>query len=146
MNHRLSLTQIRLICFAGYCLILLLLYSTAAPAQDRLNRSEGFSQERIVMMAQELDLTEDQRKALLPIMQRYGEETRAMLENHGVDLKAGERPPVRKLMAMRSDAKKNRAAFEKDVAGVLSPVQMEEFKKLQDNRRADMRARLRVSQ
>ena len=142
MNRRLSLSQIRLICFAGYCLVLLVLYSTAAPAQSRLDMSEGFSQERIERMAQQLDLTEDQRKALLPIMQRYGQETRAMLESYGVDLEAGERPPVRKLIAMRADAKKNRAAFEQGVAGVLTPAQMEEFRKLQDEQRADMRARL----
>lgn len=145
MNRRLSLSKIRLICFGGYCLILLVLYSTAAPAQERLDASGGFSHERIEIMAQELDLTEDQRKALLPIMQRYGEETRAMLENYGVNLKAGERPPVRKLMAMRADAKKNRAAFEQSVAGVLSTAQMEKFRTLQDEQRADMRARLKRS-
>ncbi|WP_136660438.1 hypothetical protein [Nitratireductor sp. XY-223] len=143
MSRKLPFNAVKLIFLGGFYLFLLVLYATAAPAQGMSIGDEQQLQERVQEMAEKLQLTEDQRQALIPIMQDYGLATKAMLEKHDVDLEPGERPSRRKMMAMRGDVQKNRSAFEQQLATVLSPQQMDEFHRLQKEQREAMRARLR---
>lgn len=142
MSQKLSVNTVRLIFLGGFYLFLLLLYATAAPAQESAATGRTAAVEQIKAMADELNLTDEQRQALIPVLQQHGQATKAIFEKHGIDPGSGERPPLRKMLAVRGDMNKNRAAFEKQVATILSPAQMDAFERLQEQQRQAARARL----
>ena len=134
MSQKLPVNTVRLIFLGGFYLLLLLLYATAAPAQESA-ASRTAAVEQIKAMADELNLADEQRQALIPVLQQHGQATKAIFEKHGIDPGSGERPPLRKMLAARGDMKKNRAAFEKQVAAILSPAQMDAFERMQEQQR-----------
>ncbi|MDA4844901.1 Spy/CpxP family protein refolding chaperone [Hoeflea poritis] len=142
MTQKPPVNTVRLIFLGGFYLFLLLLYATAAPAQENAASGRPAAAEQIRAMADQLNLSDQQRQALIPILQQHGQATKAILEKHGIDPASGERPPLRKMLSVRGDMKKNRAAFEKQVAAILSPAQMDTFKRLQEQQRQALRARL----
>ncbi|WP_419913673.1 hypothetical protein [Hoeflea sp.] len=142
MSRKLTFNAIKLIFLGGFYLFLLVLYATAAPAQDSAVPDRVAAAEQIRAMADELDLTDDQRQAVIPILQQYGQATKAILEKHGVDPASGKRPPLRKMMAIRGDMEKNRTSLDQQLAAVLSPTQMDTFRKLQKQQREAIRARM----
>ncbi|MEX3007866.1 hypothetical protein [Hoeflea sp. TYP-13] len=143
MSRNLQFSTVRLICLGGFYLLLLVLYATAAPAQNLSNIDGKPGAERIQELVVRLQLSDEQRTAIQPIMEEFVVSTRAVLEKHGVDPKSGNRPPLRVLLAMRGDMEKNRTRMEGQMSAVLSPGQMDEFRKIQKEQREERRARMK---
>jgi|GEM_PF-2345521 len=85
-----------------------------------------------------LQLTNEQETAFVAIMTDYREAMRATMEKHGVDPAAG-RPPLRVMMSMRNDVRRNTAQMEEQMAALLTPAQMKTFRHIQDTRRRELR-------
>ncbi|MEM6463136.1 MAG: LTXXQ motif family protein [Pseudomonadota bacterium] len=143
MNRNLRLSTVRLICLGGFYLLLLVLFVTAAPAQTPQNPALKPAVEQLQVLSERLQLTEEQRTAVQPIMFEYMQVTRAVMEKHGIDPQSGKRPPLSALRAARGDLKKNREKLDSSMAAVLSPQQMQTFRQFQDEQRKAARARLR---
>ena len=142
MSRNLRISTVRLICLSGFYLFLLVLYATAAPAQT-MTPPQGAASAQMEELAARLELSGQQREALRPILLDHVESMRAVMEKYGIDPASGERPSLTVMFAVRRDMKSNRDAFDARVAEVLSPAQMDSFKKIRDEQRKAMRAGLR---
>ncbi|MET1413277.1 Spy/CpxP family protein refolding chaperone [Roseibium sp. HPY-6] len=88
---------------------------------------------RIAEVAAKLDLTAAQEPAFTRILQAHVATTRSLLEKHGVDPSKG-RPPMKVMRALRSEMLQNRQNLETELAAVLTPQQLDQFKNLSRER------------
>ena len=95
-----------------------------------------------------LGLTDEQVARIEPILESSFEASMLVLENHGIDLEVPrdqrERPSFRTMRAIGSDLKAVRQETAEEMAEILTDVQMEEFRKIQEERRAELRERIRA--
>ncbi|MEM9301712.1 MAG: hypothetical protein AAGE01_06355 [Pseudomonadota bacterium] len=129
--------------FALLLLPLLLGLPIVAGAQTGTANTEAF-QARMAENAARLNLTDEQRADLEPILRANFEETRALLQKHGLGQGATERPGLRQMRALQKDMKPVRERTDRQVAEILSDEQMAEFRLIQDERREQMRAEIRA--
>ena len=122
---------------------------TNEPSEPTLKQREA-TVERIrtqVKEAQErLQLNDEQREAVRPIIEANFEQRLAVLEKHGVDLEnrdANKRPSLRKMLKLRKDLGKVGDKTEKELKKVLNDDQMKVWKELEKERREQMRERIR---
>ena len=122
---------------------------TDEPSEPTLKQREA-TVERIrtqVKEAQErLQLNDEQREAVRPIIEANFEQRLAVLEKHGVDLEnrdANKRPNLRKMLKLRKDLGKVGDKTEKELKKVLNDDQMKVWKELEKERREQMRERIR---
>ena len=107
-------------------------------------------QQRVEETRERLQLTDEQIDLLVPLLQESFEGTRAVLEEHGIDLGAGResgrRLNIRQARSLRGDLDEvQEELYEKiEEAGFLSDEQFEEFKKIQEEQREAMRERIRA--
>jgi len=106
------------------------------PAEDPFQRQFEDMVERLV-------LTEPQRTELEPILRGHFLELQTLLEKHDLDRRRSNRPDRRALLAFRSDAQALNETTDAQVEAILSPVQIETYRDIQDERRARLRAQLR---
>ena len=97
-------------------------------------------QDQMHQMAERLDLTESQRAELEPILQAQFEQTRALLERHGLDRRPASPPGRRQLLALSRDLRPLRERTDRQVEAILSDEQMTEYRDIQRERRDRMRA------
>ncbi|MCP4997529.1 MAG: hypothetical protein GY933_01960 [Hyphomicrobiales bacterium] len=145
MSRNLRISTVRLICLGGFYLLLLLIYATAAQAQTSKTLDLKSGTQQVEILAARLQLNEEQRVAIRPIMKEFMTSTRAVLEKHGVDPQSGEQPSLTVLFALRGDMQKYRKQMEEQLYSVLSPEQMSTFRQFQDEQREARRARLKQS-
>lgn len=105
---------------------------TPAAAQS----SDG---ERLQKVASRLQLTAEQRERARPVIEAGIAERQAILRKHGI--KKGQRPGLRKLIAVRSELKAARNRTQTQLGQIFSPAQMKEYLKLSEELRAEMRKR-----
>lgn len=130
------------------------LVTTMAPpaaAADADNRQLSEEQRarldaRIEEVRERLDLTDEQKAALDPVLRKDFERRIAILNEHGVTREGGEQPSRREARALRRDLKAAKKEAEKEIAGILDDRQMEEYRKIQDEAREEMRERIRTRQ
>lgn len=90
-----------------------------------------------------LNLTAEQESQLQPILRASFEKRIAALEAYGLSRDGGQRPSRQQLRALRGEMTRIREATEAQVGAVLDAGQMAEFRKIQDEMREQMRARIK---
>ena len=93
------------------------------------------------------NLTDEQVEQFTPVIEAHLEAMAAVLGEYGIDLqnRSGERKrlKLRKMRALRKDLDAVRADTAEKLSAILSEEQMEEYKKIQAERKAELRARLK---
>lgn len=94
-----------------------------------------------------LDLSDEQAKQLLPVLESSMQAQKRILSNYGIDLNEdgdpGEKPGFREAWAMKQELDAVRAETLVSVGDILSDKQLDAFKRMQEKRRAEMRERIR---
>ena len=128
------------------CCILPLAAQDQADEADQAARLEQL-QERLQEARDRLALTDQQREQVRPILAAGFQAQRAVLAEHGIDLlaPAEERPRLnlRQLRALGADLDAVRADTLAALAEVLTADQLQTYRELQDERRQELRERLR---
>jgi Spy/CpxP family protein refolding chaperone len=105
-------------------------------------------EERLAEAKERLDLSDEQLEQVKPVMQEATEAQRSILARYGIDLEAeggsGNALGMREARKLRQDLSKVRADTLKKLDGILTDEQLEEFKKLQEERRQEMKERIRA--
>jgi len=122
---------------------------TDEPSEQTLKQHEA-AVERIRTQVkgalERLQLNDEQREAVRPIIEANFEQRLAVLQKHGIDLKnrdANKRPNLRKMLRLRKDLGKVGDKTEKELKKILNDDQMKVWKELEKERREQMRERLR---
>jgi Spy/CpxP family protein refolding chaperone len=91
------------------------------------------SRERTAQLQARLKLTPDQIEKLKPVIQKEGEELRAVREQHASDSsRRGKAKMARAMMDVQSK-------YEDQIAAVLTPEQKQEWQKIKDERKQRMK-------
>ena len=98
-------------------------------------KTPGADGARIAEVAQRLKLSEDQKQPFQRTMLAFRSSVLETLDRHGVDPEAGQRPSLTVMFRLRSDMKRNKAQMEQRLATFLTPQQMQEFSRIQEERR-----------
>jgi hypothetical protein len=121
-----------------------ILAASAAGAQESNSNDAGL---RLEQAMTRLALNDAQKKALAPVLKDTLSAQQAILGSYGIDIEKGERPAqglgIRNAMAMKRELDALRANTLKTVSGILSAEQLDEFKRMQAERQAEMRERIR---
>ena len=108
-------------------------------------------EQRLEEARERLKLSDDTIEQLFPVLRENFDSTRAVLEEHGINVRSraeedsNRRLNLRQLRALRRDLDEVREAMFKKIEelGFLSDEQFAEFKKIQEEQRAALRDRLR---
>ena len=95
-----------------------------------------------------LNLSDKQAEQFEPIFLGHIEKRLGVMEKHGInrDFRSfGKKMGLRQLRAVKRDMEKINKQTENELAGVLSKEQLDEYKKIQEELRIEMRARLKNS-
>ena len=119
--------------------------TATAQARDRQLSEEQRAQieQQLTEIRTRLNLTAEQEARLQPILRSSFEKRLAVLDAHGLSREGGQRPTRQQMRALRGEMTEIREATEAQVATVLDAGQMAEFRKIQDEMREQMRARIR---
>ena len=93
-----------------------------------------------------LNLTDEQTKQFVPIFLKHTENRLGALEKHGFNpysLSYGKKMGFHQLRAIKKDMDKINKQAENQLSGVLNKEQIDEYKKMQEEQRIEMRARLK---
>jgi Spy/CpxP family protein refolding chaperone len=122
--------------------IFLLIVSQVA-ADD--NASQALDQ--IQQTIEQLDLSDEQIEQIKPVLQESMAAQQEIMSSYGIDIENREGPSgklgPRKAMSMRKELDEVRADTLNELEDILSAEQLDEFKAIQDQRRAEMRDRIR---
>lgn len=103
--------------------------------------------EEAAELKERLNLTEDQIEQMRPVLENSVERRLAILEKYDIDLENRDpdkkKPGYRTLRKMRKDMNKSREQTNKELSNILSDEQLKEYKKIQDERKDKMRAKLK---
>ena len=104
------------------------------------------AESRLEQAMARLELSDEQKEALAPVLQSSMSSQQQILASYGIDIEKGERPAqglgVRNAMAMKRELDAVRADTLKTVSGILNAEQLEEFERIQAERQAAMRQRI----
>ena len=120
--------------------------AAAQQQEDRLAQLE----ERIAQARERLELTNEQVEQIEPIIKSGMEATLQVLEKHGIDpdARAGSRVQgklgIRQKRAVGKDLRKVSAQVRDEMSEFLTDEQLAEYEKIQEERRAEMRERVRA--
>ena len=109
----------------------------------------SLSKEQVVYlnsMISRLKLTDNQNDQLMPIFLDIFQKRQSIMKKNGVDLKSrssGERIGMMQLRSVKKDMDKLNKQTMKQLEKVLNKEQLNEYKKFQEEQRAEMRKRLR---
>ena len=95
--------------------------------------------EQVQKIAQRLDLSEQQRAQLEPVLEAHFAETQALLEQHGLKQRPDELLGRRQLLALSRAIRPLRERTDRQVEAILTSGQMAEYQHIQRQRRARMR-------
>lgn len=118
--------------------------SSLAFAQD--DRAAG-AEQRMAEMQARLDLSDTQVEALTPVLAESMAAQQRILSRYGINLESGsgaaQKLGPRDAMAMKKELDVVRADTLHAVDDILTDEQLDEFKRIQDERRAAMQKRIR---
>ena len=125
-------------------LIILLVTSTMVVADDH---RPAMAQERMQQTIERLELTDEQIEQATPVFEKAAAARQAILSNYGIDPESNpgssEKPGLREMRAMRKEMNDLRNETVSELEQILSDEQLEEFKRIQQERQAEMRERMR---
>jgi len=116
---------------------------------DKYIDEYSLSKEQVVylnLMISRLKLTDNQNDQLMPIFLDIFQKRQSIMKKNGVDIKSrssGERIGMKQLRSIKKEMDKLNKQTMKQLEKVLSKVQLNEYKKLQEEQRNEMRNRLR---
>ena len=120
-----------------------------SPIDDKFINEYSLSKEQAVYlnsMIGRLKPTDNQNDQLMPIFLDIFQKRQSIMKKNGVDLKSrssGERIGMKQLRSIKKEMDKLNKQTMKQLEKVLSKEQLNEFKKFQEEQRAEMRNRLR---
>ena len=120
-----------------------------SPIDDKFINEYSLSKEQAVYlnsMIGRLKPTDNQNDQLMPIFLDIFQKRQSIMKKNGVDLKSrssGERIGMKQLRSIKKEMDKLNKQTIKQLEKVLSKEQLNEFKKFQEEQRAEMRNRLR---
>jgi hypothetical protein len=125
-------------------LIALFAIGTQAKADDD---PASTIQEQMQQTFERLELTDEQIEQVKPVLEESAASRQAILLSYGMDPESrqgsAEKPGVRKMRAMRKEMHAVRDNTLAELELILSDEQLEEFKRIQGERQAEMRERMR---
>ncbi len=133
--------------FTKFALMLAMLAfgSLALSQDDRAAQAE----EQIRQVLERLDLTDEQIEQVKPILENSFESRRAVMASYGIDIESreggGEKLGLRKARSMRRDLDKIQEDTNAELKEILSAEQFDELEIIQQERRDQMRERIRSS-
>lgn len=105
-------------------------------------------EQRISDMAERLGLSDDQVEQVSPVIQSAMERQQRILDRYGIDPanrgEGGKRLGLRDARAMRSEMLAVRENTRGALDGILTDEQLDEFLVIQEERRAELRERIRA--
>jgi Spy/CpxP family protein refolding chaperone len=108
---------------------------------------EAHFEELMAETQSRLDLSDEQLDQVRPVMQSAAEAQRSVLTRYGIDLEAEGAPEtklgMREARKLRSDLGKVRAETLEQLDDILTDEQLDELRKLQEERRQEMKKRIR---
>jgi hypothetical protein len=108
---------------------------------------EALVEERLAEAKVRLNLSDDQLEQVKPIMKASIEAQRSILARYGIDLEAEGGPKtklgLREARQLRNDLAEVRAGTLEQLDEILSDEQLDEFRKIQEERRQAMMNRIR---
>jgi hypothetical protein len=133
--------------------LVLLLLAPPLYAQDGECEDKGMTEEaserfraQLQETGERLQLTDEQKEAVCPILKDAYVQRQAVLEEYGIDLERtdrDDRPGRRTLRRMRNDLKEVNEKTKEKLAVALTDDQMDLWDELQEERHAEMRDRIR---
>lgn len=108
-------------------------------ASATITAAQQIDPERQQATIARLDLTEAQKTAALPIVEAGIRERLQILQEAG--FQRGQKPSLRQLFKVRVPIRESQARTEAQLSDILSPAQMEEYRKIVEEGREQMRAR-----
>ena len=103
---------------------------------------------RVEQAKQRLNLTDEQVEQIKPVIKSNAEATKRILESHGIDLSVPKeqrnQPSMREMRALGKDMKALRLETTEQMAAILTDEQFEEFLTMQEERRDEMRDKIRA--
>jgi hypothetical protein len=132
--------------FVTVSLITLVLASPLSTAnEDRAAELEGRMQEAQAR----LNLSDAQIDQMAPIMERAMQAQKDIMARYGMDPEdrngSGSRPGLREMRAMNQEMEVVRSDTRAALEPILTDAQMAEFQRMQEERKAQMRERVRSS-
>ncbi len=125
-------------------LIALLAGGTHAKADD--DRA-AMAQEQMRQTFERLELTEEQIEQVEPVLRESAAARHEILSKYGMDPESRQssegKPGMREMRTMRKEMEAVRKNVLDQLEPILSEEQFQEFKLMQDERRAEMRERIR---
>ena len=116
---------------------------------DKYTDEYSLSKEQVVylnLMISRLKLTDNQNDQLMPIFLDIFQKRQSIMKKNGVDIKSrssGERIGMKQLRSIKKEMDKLNKQTMKQLEKILSKVQLNEYKKFQEEQRDEMRNRLR---
>ena len=104
-------------------------------------------EQRIEETKQRLNLSEEQVEQITPVLERAGERARDVFAKHGLSAdnrEAAGNLTFRQKRALGKDMKEVRAQTLSEIEPILSDEQLAEFKKMQEERRAQLREQIQA--
>ena len=105
------------------------------------------AEQRLAQAQARLNLSEEQLDQMAPVLEESLAERRTILSSYGINLdnpgNSSQRPGFRQARAMRGELEAVRADTLARLEGILSKEQLDEFKRMQEEQRAEMRERIR---
>lgn len=103
-------------------------------------------EERMASIVERLELTDEQKTQLEPIVADSLTQQQEILAKYGIDPEnrsSGSRPSPRQAMQLRREMETVREATKGELAGILSDEQLAEYARIQEEAKAEMRKRMR---
>ena len=125
------------------------LLNANSPIDDKFINEYSLSKEQAVYlnsMIGRLKPTDNQNDQLMPIFLDIFQKRQSIMKKNGVDLKSrssGERIGIKQLRSIKKEMDKLNKQTMEQLEKVLSKVQLNEYKKFQEEQRDEMRNRLR---
>ena len=116
---------------------------------DKYIDEYSLSKEQVVylnLMISRLKLTDNQNDQLMPIFLDIFQKRQSIMKKNGVDIKSrssGKRIGMKQLRSIKKEMDKLNKQTMKQLEKILSKVQLNEYKKFQEEQRDEMRNRLR---
>ncbi len=128
---------------------LIALLGGAAQAKANDDRA-AMAEEQMRQTFERLELTDEQIEQVEPILLESAAARQEILSKYGMDPESRQgsegRPAMREMRAMRKEMQAVQKSVLDELEPILSEEQFEEFKLIQDDRRAEMRERIRRPQ
>ena len=122
-------------------------FAMTVNADDTLERSAQ-AEQQIEAIKARLNLTEEQKQQVAPILENSMERRQSILKNYGIDLenheaKSGKKMGFRTARKLKKEMDEARSKTLTELKSVLTDVQLTEYKKIQEEMSRKRRSRMK---